>query len=64
MTSDHDPALRAIARGESWEAMRAAFRWPRPARFNIAEAICERWARASPGRVALHYLRPDGETRR
>lgn len=43
--------------------MREGFVWPVPARFNIAEAVCERWARAEPDRRALTLLRPDGETR-
>lgn len=30
-----------------------AFRWPRPARFNIAEAVCDRHARAVPDAPAL-----------
>ncbi|MGB0498728.1 MAG: AMP-binding protein [Rubricella sp.] len=46
-----------------WEDLRARFRWPRPRFYNIAEAICERWARAAPERVALTYVRPDGELR-
>lgn len=32
-------------------------------RFNIADAVCDAWARADPGRLALRYLRPDGEVR-
>jgi len=36
--------------------MRAAFRWNIPERFNIADAICERWARAAPDRRALTFL--------
>ena len=47
----------------NWEDMRAAFRWPTPKTYNIAEQICERWARADPDRVALTYLRPDNEVR-
>ena len=55
---------RAILKiGGSWEAMRAGFAWPRPARFNIAEACCDAWARVAPDRLALRYLRPDGEVR-
>ncbi|MEL6679093.1 MAG: AMP-binding protein, partial [Pseudomonadota bacterium] len=46
-----------------WEEMRAAFRWDMPARYNIAEEVCERWARAEPDREALIYLRPEGDTR-
>lgn len=54
---------RTILRPGPWADMRAAFRWPRPARLNIAEMACDRWARAEPGRRALTLLRPDGETR-
>lgn len=46
-----------------WDDLRAGFRWPRRTRFNIAEEVCERWARAAPDRIAMTYLRPDGETR-
>ena len=31
-----------VERRESWEATRAAFRWRLPARYNIAEHVCER----------------------
>ncbi len=54
---------RLITQGQDWEAMRRAFRWPRPRRINIAAMCCSRWARADPDRRALTYLRPDGETR-
>ncbi len=43
--------------------MRAGFRWPEPPRYNIAEQICERWARAEPARVALIYIGADGARR-
>lgn len=36
----------------------AGFRWDLPARFSIAEAICDRWARGEPDRVALFLKRP------
>jgi len=52
-----------VTKSTDWEVMRAGFRWPEPARYNIAEQICERWARAEPDRVALIYIRPDGERR-
>jgi acetyl-CoA synthetase len=51
---------RLIRSGGDWEAMRAAFRWDIPARFNMAQACCDSWARAEPGRVALTHLRADG----
>src|SRR4051812_32373103 len=33
--------------------MHAAFRWAVPARFNIAQACCSRWAAGEGGRVAI-----------
>ncbi len=36
-----------------YEALRSAFRWSIPARFNIAAACCDRWAAAEPDRQAL-----------
>ncbi|SEA54514.1 acetyl-CoA synthetase [Rubrimonas cliftonensis] len=56
-----DPlAMPALAPGRSWDAMRRDFRWPNPPRLNIAEAICDRWARAEPERLALRHLGPRG----
>lgn len=51
-----------VQRDGSWEDKRANFVWPQAARFNIAEQICERWARADPDRRALTYLHADGAT--
>ena len=42
-TADHHPA------------MHAGFRWQVPARFNIAEVCCSRWARDTPAAVAIHH---------
>ncbi len=44
--------------GESWEAVRAAFRWRLPARYNIAEHACERHVGSS--RPALICPDPAG----
>ena len=52
-----------VKRGDSWGDMRAAFTWPAPAHYNIAEQICERWARAVPDRRALTYLDGAGAVR-
>ena len=41
-------------------ALHAGFRWSVPARFNIAEACCARWARATPDAVALRWEHEDG----
>jgi len=56
-----DPAL--IAPGADWDTLRARFRWPRRRRFNITDACCDAWARVAPDRLAIRYLRPDGEVR-
>lgn len=50
------PLLRP---GSDWHSLRSGFRWPRPARFNIAEAVCDRWAKAVPDRLALRDVRID-----
>ena len=47
----------------SYEAVRDAFRWNIPARFNMGMACCDRWADGS-GRLALLHLREDGGTER
>lgn len=49
-----------VKRADSWEEMRANFVWPTSVKFNIAEEICERWARSAPERHALTYLLADG----
>lgn len=54
---------RVIQEKAEWRAMRGAFKWPMPARFNIAEAVCGSWAKADPDRLALTLLRADGEVR-
>lgn len=41
---------RAVDR---YEAIHRDFRWHVPARFNLAEACCARWARETPGATAL-----------
>ncbi|HVI30203.1 AMP-binding protein [Hansschlegelia sp.] len=38
---------------DPYEKLRGNFRWRLPARFSLAEAICDRWASRSPGRTAL-----------
>ena len=45
--------------GDSYEAIRAAFRWRIPERYNIGVDACDRWADGS-GRLALLHLRTDG----
>ena len=55
--------MNEITRAETWEALCAAHRWQMPARYNMAHDMCEKWAAAEPDRLALIYLRPDGEVR-
>ncbi len=38
----------------------AAFRWEVPEHFNIAEVCCARWARATPGAVAIRWEHENG----
>lgn len=49
--------------GDSYEAIRAAFRWRVPARYNIGADCCDKWADGS-GRLALLHRRDDGGTER
>ena len=39
----------------------AEFRWHVPARFNLAEVCCGRWARDTPEAIAVHHERASGE---
>ena len=48
---------------EGYAASRARFRWDIPARCNIAQEACARWADGS-GRTALIHLREDGGVER
>src|SRR5919205_3715184 len=43
-----------------YDTLRARFRWQVPARYNIAESVCDRWARNEPDRVAIIDEKPDG----
>ncbi|NNE24624.1 MAG: AMP-binding protein [Rhizobiales bacterium] len=44
-----------------YSAMRRAFRWQIPARFNIGTAVCTRWAQCDPQRTAIvSKTRPGG----
>src|SRR5687768_4548227 len=47
----------ALDRHAQWHG---SFRWQVPARFNIAEACCARWAREQPQAVAIRAEGEDG----
>ena len=49
--------------GDSYEAIRAAFRWRVPERYNIGVDCCDKWADGS-GRLAFLHRREDGGTER
>ena len=51
--------LDATAR--DWQTLRASFRWQVPARYNIAQACCGRWA-DDRSRFALYYEDEAGHT--
>ena len=48
---------------QSFDQIRAAFRWQIPQRFNVAHAICTRHARLTPEAPALVFVEHDGRAR-
>src|SRR3712207_443029 len=52
-----------LPRGDSYEAIRAAFACRIPDRYNIGVDACDRWADGG-GRLALIHLRADGAVER
>ena len=48
---------------DRYDELHAGFRWQVPARFNIAEVCCTRWARETPTAIAIRYQREDGSRR-
>ena len=48
---------------DRYDELHAGFRWQVPARFNIAEVCCTRWARKTPTAIAIRYQREDGSRR-
>ena len=49
--------------GKTYEQVYRDFRWELPARFNIAQAICDRHAARTPAAPALIYQQADGRVR-
>ncbi len=49
-----------MAEADRYDAIHRSFRWQVPARFNIAEACCARWARDTPDAVAVRIEQADG----
>jgi acetyl-CoA synthetase len=46
---------------DRYQELYSGFRWDVPARYNIAQACCTRWA-ADPSRIALHWEDESGAT--
>lgn len=51
---------RLVEPAENWDAICTGFSWPRCDHYNIAEEVCERWARHDPDRIALIHPRDGG----
>ena len=45
-----------------YDALYAAFRWPKLDRYNIGVDVCDRWAAREPDRLAILNVRVDGTT--
>src|SRR3954467_2744803 len=43
-----------------YDRLTREFRWPRLARYNIGVDVCDKWAVAEPGRLAILNVRADG----
>src|SRR5438045_8374449 len=44
-----------------YDQLYGEFRWPALARYNIGVDVCDKWADADPGRLAILNIRPDGK---
>ncbi len=58
-----EPGRPLITPDLGWSELQAQFRWPRPRRFNIADACCDAWARHAPERLALRAVGADATVR-
>src|SRR5262245_1712765 len=53
-------APSVLAPAGDYDALCREFRWTIPGEFNIANAVCDRWAEREPERVAILHQHPDG----
>ena len=51
--------MTEIARADSWDAIRADFRWDIPADYGLFHDMCEKWAATEPDRLALIHAGVD-----
>jgi acetyl-CoA synthetase len=47
----------------NYDALKETFRWPRPAKYNMAAAVSDQWATQDPGRLAIRQVLEDGSHR-
>jgi acetyl-CoA synthetase len=52
--------MPVLPRLRDYDANYRQFRWQVPARYNIGVDVCDRWADAEPGRLAIVHVKPDG----
>jgi acetyl-CoA synthetase len=52
--------MPVLPRLKNYDDIYRQFRWQVPARYNIGVDVCDRWAAAEPGRLAILHARPDG----
>ena len=52
--------MPVLPRLTNYDDIYRQFRWQVPARYNIGVDVCDRWAQAEPGRLAILHVRPDG----
>jgi len=48
----------------TYEEIRASFRWDRPAKFNFARDVIDKWAGEQPDKLAMLWIDDDGNERR
>ena len=52
-----------LPQARDYDTLCREFRWRVPAHYNIGIDVCDRWADADPGRLAILHERPDGSIR-
>lgn len=52
--------MPVLPRLDNYDDVYRQFRWRVPARYNIGVDICDRWADAEPGRLAILHVHADG----
>jgi len=53
-----------LADASTYDEVYRRFRWAIPTHYNIGVDVCDRWAEADPGRLAILNVKPDGSHER